>query len=57
MAACEHETYRATRMQPAEYCENEAVEGEDFCEDHLEDDYADADYWRDLAYDLAREAA
>lgn len=53
---CMFETYAATRFQPAEKCEEEPVEGEDFCEEHLaETDGPDPDYARDLAYDLAME--
>ena len=52
---CEAEIFAATRIDPAEYCENEAEEGRDYCEFHADpEDYeADlADMLRDEDYDL-----
>lgn len=52
---CEAEVFPATRIDPAEYCENEAEEGRDYCEFHADpEDYeADlADMLRDEDYDL-----
>lgn len=34
VATCEWETYRATLETPAEYCENNAIAGSDYCELH-----------------------
>lgn len=31
---CAHETYRATLETPAEGCEEDAVEGSEYCEEH-----------------------
>jgi hypothetical protein len=48
---CEAIVIRETRQDPAEYCEEEAVDGSEFCENHGErDDYEpdDRDYaWPD----------
>lgn len=53
---CMYETYAATRFQPAEFCDEDAMDGYDFCEDHAAQlDGPDPDYARDLAYDLAME--
>lgn len=41
MNGCEYQTYAGNLEQPAEYCENEAVEGEDLCEDHLPVEWCD----------------
>jgi hypothetical protein len=41
---CPAQTYRQTRDNPAEYCENEVEEYGDFCDKHDEQDRADADY-------------
>lgn len=52
---CEAEIFAATRIDPAEYCENEAEEGRDYCEFHADpEDYEDdlADMLRDEDYDL-----
>lgn len=32
---CEYQTYAATLETPAEYCEEDAVEGEEYCPGHL----------------------
>lgn len=48
---CMHETYAATRETPAEHCEEEALEGADFCEYHGGE--ADPDDARELAYEYA----
>jgi hypothetical protein len=46
---CEAIIHRATHLDDAEYCDLDAVEGEDFCEGHLaadqEDDYEP--HWSD----------
>ena len=55
---CEAEIFPATRIDPAEYCENEAEEGRDYCAEHFDpEDYeADlADMLRDQERDLALE--
>lgn len=41
---CEAVLFPATRVDPAEYCENEAEDGRDYCAEHHEPDY---DYFRD----------
>lgn len=46
MSSCSYETYRQTLETPAEYCENDVVEGEEFCEQHL---YTYEDYLEDRA--------
>jgi hypothetical protein len=46
MSLCEFQTYAANRTNPAEYCDNEAVEGEEFCEYHMPHE-PDPDEWRD----------
>ena len=33
-ASCAHETYRATLETPAEYCEEDAVPGSEYCKEH-----------------------
>ena len=43
---CEAEIFRATWTDPAEYCENEAEEGRDYCSQHVDPD--DYDYEIDL---------
>ena len=53
---CVAETYPEQRYgdapQPAEYCENEAVEGEEYCPFHLgvepDEPWDDRDYMLDL---------
>lgn len=46
---CSAIVYPQTRYEPAEYCDNDCVDGEDFCEYHLapepdEDDYDPYDW-------------
>ena len=50
---CPAQTYRQTRDNPAEYCENEVADYGDFCDKHDEDDRADEAYerLRDARYD------
>ena len=44
--SCEFVTYRATLETPAEYCEEPALPGEDYCEDHMPwDDEPPDEYW------------
>lgn len=46
---CEYTIYRATQLDPPEFCENEAVEGTGFCSDHQDEDIwdrADEEYAR-----------
>lgn len=49
---CSYLLYRETNdpPQPAEHCENEAEEGEDFCKEHLaaEDE---SEFWREFYSD------
>jgi len=42
---CPAQTYRQTRDNPAEYCENEVADYGDLCPRHDEADRADADYY------------
>ena len=51
---CAAKIFEATRVDPAEYCEELAEEGSDYCEGHdpenepeyePEDSYDDQDYW------------
>jgi len=32
---CQYVIFQATLIDPAEYCEGDAVEGEDYCSAHL----------------------
>jgi hypothetical protein len=51
---CTAQTFRATREEPSEYCENEVDDHGDLCADHDEEDRAAAAYeaWReDSRYD------
>ena len=43
---CEAVVIRETRQDPAEYCENEALEDSDYCEGHTDhsDEYEPDDY-------------
>jgi hypothetical protein len=45
---CPAQTYRQTRDEPAEYCENEVSEEGDLCGDHDADARMDDDYDRYL---------
>lgn len=58
MRYCAFETYRQTLETPAEFCEDEALEGSEFCDFHqpyepeddpftwsLEDQELDLDWW------------
>jgi hypothetical protein len=44
-AQCAYQTYRATRFEPAEYCETEVESEGDFCARH-DDDEPDYDQIR-----------
>jgi hypothetical protein len=50
---CPAQTYRQTRDNPAEYCENEVEDYGDLCPKHDEADRVDEDYerMRDARYD------
>lgn len=41
---CAAQTYRATRDNPAEYCETEVEDHGDLCARHDDDDRSDTDY-------------
>jgi hypothetical protein len=41
---CPAQTYRQTRDNPAEYCENEVEDYGDLCPEHEEDDRSDEAY-------------
>ena len=45
---CPAQTYRQTRDEPAEFCENEVTEEGDLCSDHDADARMDDDYDRYL---------
>lgn len=49
---CPAQTYRQTRDNPAEYCENEVENEGDLCPKHDVDDRADDDYDRWKERDL-----
>lgn len=57
MPRCEHQEYASTRSGPAEYCDEPAVDGDEYCAEHAETEERGAAYWRDLARDLAMAAA
>jgi hypothetical protein len=50
---CEAILYRQTRINPAEYCDNAAEDGSDYCTDHWQGDqpyepeYDPTDMWSD----------
>lgn len=50
---CPAQTYRATRDNPAEHCEEEVAEYGDYCPRHEEEDRSDADYeaWKESRYE------
>ena len=50
---CPAQTYRGSRLEPAEFCETEVEEYGDLCSKHEEDDRADEAYdrERDARYD------
>lgn len=41
---CPAQTYRGSRFEPAEFCENEVADYGDMCSRHDEDDRSDAAY-------------
>lgn len=43
-AYCPAQTFRGTRFEPPEFCEEEVENGGDFCARHDEDDRADEAY-------------
>lgn len=53
---CPAQTYRATRDNPAEFCEEEVADHGDLCDRHDEDDRADELYERYLEDKAEREA-
>jgi len=50
---CTAQTYAATRLEQAEFCETEVDEPGDLCELHDEQDRADEAYeaWKESRYD------
>ena len=50
---CPAQIFPATRLEPAEYCENEVEDYGDLCPEHEESDRADEAYerMRDARYD------
>lgn len=57
MANCEHQDYAATRTTPAEYCEEEAVDGTEYCEEHEDEANDTPAYWAMLRSELESAAA
>lgn len=45
---CPAQTYRGSRYEPSEFCEEEVADYGDFCPRHEEDDRADEAYERHL---------
>lgn len=55
---CEALVYRATLVDPEEYCDNDALDGSDFCARHTEPEEPDYEPdWDDhyADYDFSRE--
>ena len=50
---CTAQTFRGTREEPSEYCENEVDDEGDLCADHDEEERATEAYenWKDSRYD------
>ncbi len=50
---CPAQTYRGSRLEPAEWCEEFVGSEGDFCPAHEEEDRSDADYeaWKDARCD------